>query len=473
MWSRKNLIVLVSAIAGPVFGQAVSDNSAPVIVVEKDAVRIADTPPAAPSDYAETWFDGMESLTIDQVILQVVGNNDRAAAARFMQEAAERRVSAEGVWDDPMLMLGAQNVPTNFDFEMDPMTMRMIGLSQNIPYSGYKGLEKKAARAEARAAFQERRETEIDLVAAAKSAFFEVYFLRQNMVELKRQHEILEQVFATSTAKLRVNQAGQDEVLGAQADIWRLEIAILSTEQEITSAVNRLNSLRGAEPEAPLPSLVAPPMPSLPASADNWIAVAERIYPPLLRLNEKAEGYEFSARSSRRMAWPMLELGASYGFRSGVNIGAGGMSENRDDMVNFQATISLPIFSIGKQRSMARSMEWMGRSAESEFAQLRRDTRAELLTLYQRARRLSQTLDSYRDRIIPATEDAFRSALAGYAANRTTFALLSSFGLALYRDRLTSNQVAYDLARTFVEIERFAEGTTRWDRETEDFEQEK
>lgn len=65
-------------------------------------------------------------LSLNQVVSEVVNNNDRVAAARYMAEAAERKIGPAGAWKDPMLMLGVQSVPTNFDFEMDDTTMIAI-----------------------------------------------------------------------------------------------------------------------------------------------------------------------------------------------------------------------------------------------------------------------------------------------------------------------------------------------------------
>jgi len=343
------------------------------------------------------------------------------------------------------------------------MTMKMVGLSQNIPFSGYKGLERKAAEAEARAALEDQRGTEVDMVAAAKTAFYDVYYFQQTLKELQSQREILEQVVASSMAKLRANQAGQDEVLGSQADVWRLENVILSTEQEKSASEARLNSLCGEDPSRQLPPLAAPPAYALPESVQTWLTEADKNYPPLASLKEKSESYGLSARANRRMAWPMLNLGASFGLRSGSQIGFDGMETKRDNMLSFQASISLPIFGRGKQRQMARSMEAMQRATEAEGNQLRRDVQSDLTTLFLRVQRLSQALESYRNRIIPATQDAFSSALAGYSANRTSFALLSSYSLSLYRDRITANQLADDLARTLIEVDRYTKGTTGWE----------
>lgn len=401
-------------------------------------------------------------MTLDEVIAEVLERNDRLAAARYIEEAADRRAATQGVWDDPMLMLGVQNAPTNFDFEMDPMTMKMIGLSQTIPYSGYNGLLRQSAQAEARAATEQRRATEVDLVTAASTAYFDVYFLQRTVNDLEIQHEILEQVAASTTARLRSNQAGQDEVLSAQADIWRLESTLRSTRQELDAAVYRLNSLRGAGVSDPV-TLATAPQPDLPDSVSAWIAAAEENYPPLRQLQQEADSYALSARASRRMAWPMLTVEAAYGLRSGTNIDHTGMEEERDNMISLQANISLPIFSRGKQRAMASSMEAMRRSSEAESNQLRRDIHAELNTLYQRAQRLQQSVYAYRNQIIPATEDAYRTALAGYTTNRTSFTALSNYSLALYRDRITVNQLENELARTLVEADRYVRGTAGLD----------
>ncbi|MCX6833822.1 MAG: TolC family protein, partial [candidate division Zixibacteria bacterium] len=106
---------------------------------------------------SRVFSQSADSLRLDQVIQDVIRHNNRVAAAQYMEEAAKAKVGPAGAWDDPMLMLGVANLPTSFDFSMDPMTMKMIGLSQNIPYAGQKGLQAKAAKAEAEAVTEDRQ----------------------------------------------------------------------------------------------------------------------------------------------------------------------------------------------------------------------------------------------------------------------------------------------------------------------------
>lgn len=404
-----------------------------------------------------------DSLHLEQAIRDVVRNNDRAAAARFMEEAARANEVPSGAWDDPMLMLGIQNVPTNFDFHMDDMTMTMVGLSQRVPYSGYKGLAKKAAESRTQSSVAERKVMDLDLVTSAKLAFFDLYYRQMALRDLENQRELQQRIIESTTAKLRANQAGQQEVLGAQAELWRLESSILEAQQEVISSANRLYSLRGLGPPVSPPALAAPSPSTLPESSGVWIETARRVYPPLQKLQRQAESYVFLAQSSKRMRWPMLDLSASYGIRSGNRMTADGMLKKRDNMLSFGLSLSLPIFSGRQQGQMARSMEAMQRSTEAEAEQLWRDVQAELATLYQRARQLTQSLTMYRERIIPTTEDAFHSALAAYAGSTTDFATVLMYAQAVYRDRVSANELAGELARTVAEAERYITDPGTWE----------
>lgn len=116
-----------------------------------------------------------DSLRIEDVINDVLRNNNSIVAAEYMELAAKERASSTGKWDDPMLMVGVANLPTSFDFKMDPMTMQMIGLSQNIPLAGSNRLERKVAIAEANVASQDRRTMQADMIMVARFAFADLF----------------------------------------------------------------------------------------------------------------------------------------------------------------------------------------------------------------------------------------------------------------------------------------------------------
>lgn len=68
---------------------------------------------------------GVDSLAIEQVARNVLSHNDRVSSMRLMESAANYNIGPNGAWDDPMLMLGIQNLPTSFKFNEDEMKMNI------------------------------------------------------------------------------------------------------------------------------------------------------------------------------------------------------------------------------------------------------------------------------------------------------------------------------------------------------------
>ncbi|MEP0828103.1 MAG: TolC family protein [bacterium] len=390
-----------------------------------------------------------DSLTVNRVVTEVLAHNDRVAAARLMEKSAREKAASAGAWNDPMLMLGVQNLPTSLDFKEDMMTMKMLGLSQDIPYSGYKGLESKAAKAEAEAEGKTREELEREMVVAARMAYYNFYYQNEILKELLSQKEIAEQVVEAASAKLRSNQGTQEDMLAAQSDLWRIETEILSAKQLLDEARFDLNSLRGADINTEIGAIESPEFGTVPDSAETWLVQAEANYPPLRRLAYLSESYQFSAKAANRMRWPMLNLSGNYGFRADSEM------EKRDNMIGVQATLSLPIFSRRQQGKMSESMKAMSESVDSEARQLRKDIEARLRSLLHRAQRLQESLRIYREMIIPTSEQALKSAFAGYAANRSSFQTLLNYASAIYRDKIVVHQVANELASTMAEAEKY------------------
>jgi outer membrane protein, heavy metal efflux system len=389
-----------------------------------------------------------DSLTVESVIDRVLQNNDRLAAAKYMEQAAYSKIGTAGAWDDPMLMVGVANLPTNFDFKMDMMTMRMIGLSQNIPYAGQKHFQAKAARAEAQAASQDTRGAQVELIRAAKYAYYDLYYQQQTLIELGNIRMLAENIVNSTMAQLKSNQANQANMAAAQADMWRLDSEILSATQACESSRRNLYSLVGNGDIDEMP-LAAPKLPQLTQTIDEMYAAALANYPPLQKMRHQAASYALNETAANRMRWPMLGLSAEYDLRYDSPM------EKRDNMVGFKASISLPFFSGWQQKNMATSMNLMKKGAESEAAQMEINIRNELATLRGRITRLGESLKLYRDRIIPAGEQAYQSSLASFAANQLGYAQVQNYAQNLYRDRLTAIQIANELARATADIQSY------------------
>jgi outer membrane protein TolC len=215
-----------------------------------------------------------------------------------------------------------------------------------------------------------------------------------------------------------------------------------------------LDALRGVVSPDDMPAVAPPEVSALPDTFLTWTDSARVYYAPLRQMLNQAESYRLSALASSRMSWPMLELSASYGIREDL-VMDDGMVTPQDNMWNFGATFSLPIFKGRQEKQMAHSMTAMQRQMEAEATQMAKDVDAELRALHMRAEHFQEAAAMYEQKIIPADEEAFRSALSGYSAGKTSLPDLLNYATTIYRDKTTLTDLQLAYAISVYEAERY------------------
>src|SRR5665213_1801681 len=91
-------------------------------------------------------------------------------------EAARRRIAEKSSLANPMLMLGADNLPTNsFSFSEMPMTYKMIGVSQDVPFPGKLKSEAEIAGEDTMTSIDDLDAERNLLARDAKFAYFDIY----------------------------------------------------------------------------------------------------------------------------------------------------------------------------------------------------------------------------------------------------------------------------------------------------------
>ena len=85
-----------------------------------------------------------------QLIGEALRHNPDIAAASHEKDAARHRVSPAGALEDPMFEAGLVNMPISpWRLNREDMTMKMLGISQRLPYPGKRGLREAVAAKDA------------------------------------------------------------------------------------------------------------------------------------------------------------------------------------------------------------------------------------------------------------------------------------------------------------------------------------
>jgi len=239
---------------------------------------------------------------------------------------------------------------------------------------------------------------------------------------------LLREFVDIAQVKYTVGKGLQQDVLLAQLELSRL------LDQEV-----RLNGMRRNE-EARLNALLNWPTLlhlTLPHTLDSELPLlleeadlhrqAETDRPLLIAQRSRIHAARSRVDLAKKDYYPDFNVGAVYGFRSGINNGV-----ERPDFATLLFSMSLPIYTGTKQdRAMdQRSSELMQQNykLQDTLEQVREEiTRA--MADYKRA---GEQVELYKDGIIPQAQQTVGSMLAGYQVNKVDFLNLVRAQITLY-----------------------------------------
>ena len=328
--------------------------------------------------------------------------------ARFagVEAAKQDRVRA-GALPDPMLMVGIDNLPVTgpdaFDPAADFMTMKRIGIRQEVPARAERQARRSLADravAEAQALTLAERWT---IRREASAAWIGLWAAQRTVERLEVLRE--QSVLGSRLARARVS-GGTDSV----ADALATEAAVLELDNRLETARAELAAAQVAlarwvgTPDVRAKA-VLPDFTVLPVREAELLATLDRIG-PLLAIDARTETAAAAVDLARAEKRPDWSIAASYGQRDG----------GRSDMVMVEFGIQLPLFAGGRQDRdvAARRAEYEGTLAVLEEA--RREQTARIRTAVARWQALLRQVARDERALLPLQRDRSATALAAFRA---------------------------------------------------------
>jgi outer membrane protein TolC len=382
------------------------------------------------------------ALDLEGALRQVAAANPTLAARGAMVEAARRRVAPAGAWPSPMVELGAVNVPTNGRFDMDPMTMKMVGLSQRVPLFGSNRLARRAARAEVSAEAAAAEMTAFEIFGMTWQAYADAYYAAE-LARLADGHgTVMERMVLSARARYESGNGRLEDILRSQAEQARTLADLASFRAEARGARARLDALRGVMPGATADSLAPPPDAAIPPVPDAWLATVAPAHPRVREQQAKVDRYRLSARAARRMLWPDLELRGSYGRREPL---AGLYPQ--DNMFSATVGFMVPIFAASRELSEGAEMDAMARASEAERRAAELDLRAQVAAVHATAAAAQRTVSLLADTVVTTQRRASDASWVSYRAGTTDLWRVFESTHALYSEEIALVRARQELAR--------------------------
>ena len=403
--------------------------------------------------FGQATVDG-STRPLNRAIAEALRNNPEIQAARSEQEAAKQRIAPAGALDDPMLEAGIVNLPDrSLQFGREDMTMKMIGLSQRLPYPGKRGLREGLATKDAEATAYAVQELMNRVARDVKLAYFDLSFVIESARVIENNRRVLEQLSKIAESRYAVGQASQADVLKAQTQLSKMTDELIKLGRERLTLEAELTRLGGSASDRPMP---------MPGAAELWEG---SLRPDMLRdavlvtrpelqaLQTKIGRSEKAIELARKDYYPDFDIRFQYGQRDKTLTG-----ERRENMVSLTVAINLPIWGGVKQGPRVAEAVAMREQASHMYDARRNEMLSQLKQQLASAEQSYRSARLYQQTVLVQARLAVESSLASYRVNRVDFLTLLDNQMTVFNYEISFASAVVNQNKALAEIE-FITGT--------------
>src|SRR5512136_2825076 len=151
-----------------------------------------------------------------------------------------------------MVGFGIVNLPTNFSFKDEDMTMKEFYVSQMFPFYGKRRLMGEMAEKEAESVFNEIHEKGNRIVRDVKAAYYDLSHNYRTTEVTQRNKRILEDFAKIAETRYSVGEGIQQDVFKAHIEVSRMVDDLIMLGQRKRALEAKLNALLNRPPETPV-----------------------------------------------------------------------------------------------------------------------------------------------------------------------------------------------------------------------------
>jgi cobalt-zinc-cadmium efflux system outer membrane protein len=381
-------------------------------------------------------------IRLDSLVQEAIAKSPKILAARDRHAALKEKIPQAGALEDPMLGAGVVNLPNNFDFNDEDMTMKEISVSQKFPFPGKRGLSEEVAAKEAEAGAAEVDEITNQVTRDVKTAFYELSHVYRAMEVTQRYKSLLEELVKTAQTRYSLGLGIQDDIIRNQVEISKMVDDLIMLEQKKRAIGAKLNYLLNRPQSSPVGRPAELDFSRVGISIEKLQQQALTDSPMLKALKQDIAGRTKSVALAKKDYFPDFSLKFAYGQR-----------DDRLDMYTGMVEMNLPIFFKSKQERKVAEAYADVRSAQAKYDSVQNELFYMIADMGSMAQRLERKIDLYRTGIIPQARLQIDTAMSAYMVNKADFMTLLDSRMRLYRYELEYHEALTDYEKSLAALE--------------------
>jgi len=404
---------------------------------------------------AEPYSKG---VSLKQLVAEALQNNPEIRAAAKEREAAAQRVEPAAALDDPMLEAGVLNLPTrSFSFNQEDMTMKMLGLSQRIPYPGKRALKREIAEKDSESVALAYQETANRIARDVSTTYYDLALLQESARVVQQNRAVVTQLLRVVEGRHSVGRATQVDVLKAQTQLSRMSEEQIKIERERPMLEAELNRLLGRPAHNPPPLAALPPLDEAALRGSGLEASALTNRPQLRALQTMVSRADRALELAQKDRYPDFDLRFSYGQRDSMPDGT-----RRSDLVSMTVAINLPVWRATKTGPRIAEAQALHEQALNLYEAQRNETATKLHHQAAAAEQSLRAARLYSAEIRPQSRLMFEAALAPYQVNRGELMPMFDAQMTMFNAELGYASAVVNYHKALAEMQFLSGGATEY-----------
>lgn len=386
---------------------------------------------------------------LQALIHEALKANAEVKQMHSLHTASKETVRPAGALEDPEIGFTLRDIPTdNWAQNQEPMTQKMLELSQKLPFPGKRRLRSEVAEEQARSDGYLYRDKANEVRAKVVIDYWNLSMAHSNSDLTQKNKQFWEQVVQVAETRYSVGQGQQADVLQAQVELGNYLDRLFQWTQKQESIRADLNALRAQPPQTPVNR--PQPLRSRPfqLKLDELLAQA-KTRPQLQALQAIIAKQGKAVDLAKKKYFPDARVTLGYGFRETL----AGINQKQADMFSSTVMFNLPIWHADKIKPRIReeqAKESAAReahqSAWNQLAALIRDRHAKL-------QRLANQIVLLDQGIIPQARQAATASLSSYQVGTLDFAQLYQSQMTVYNTEMQLQEYLKDFEENWAELE--------------------
>ena len=385
-------------------------------------------------------------LTLSQAESMALQNDPRTKKAEAQRDSLMEKSVAANTWPDPKINMGIANISANsMDFQQEPMTQAVVGITQMFPPWGAVGAKSDQMASMSDAMGFAAKNMRLMTVTGVRKSWMMVYMQHHAKRLIKESLDVFGQFINVAKFQYRQGRGNQQDVIRAQLEQNLLEDKLSEANAKYEVALATLTKWLGKS-EAPGDlDMTFPKLPDLPAEGqiksnlENHPTVMQR----KMNINSAENGVTF-ANTQLRPGWA---LNVQYGFRAESPSGMA-----RDDLLTAMLSFELPLFTGKRQDRLVAASKSELVSSQEDLDDWRREIRMQFEKSVAKYTRADERVQLYEGSVLPHSRQNTEATLKAYKSGVTDFNVLVRARLTELKSQLQFYKLQVERAEAHIDL---------------------